>query len=102
MKYLGKRYLHKFLKAQGFNPPALKEMEYKVYRGDEFLESSELRLFMVRGKSIYLGVNEYDEERDKYIEVSRYTYLLTENGEWKKGYERIGVKRKSCGISTAK
>lgn len=87
MKYLGKSYLHKFLIEKGYNPSALKYMDYCKYRGDEWLKDDNFRIFCVRGKIIFLSELAYDEEQDKDIEVSRYRYDLV-NGEWIKNYER--------------
>lgn len=92
MKYLGKTYLHKFLKEKGFNPPMLKSMAYGKYRGDEWLKNEILDINCVRGKAIFVSELEYNEERDKFCEVSRYAYYPDETGEWIKKYERQGNK----------
>ena len=87
MKYFGKRYLHNFLKEKKFSPPALKEMEYGKYRGDEWLRCDTLDAFCTYGKMIHVSVLEYDEKKDKHVETERYGFDLA-NDKWYKTYER--------------
>ena len=90
--YLGKTKLYNFLKAEGFNVPrTMRETEYKKYRGDEWLECDDVRIWCVRGKRISVSVYEYDEETDKRHETEYYCYALF-GGVWKKHYWRIGNK----------
>ena len=94
MKYLGKTYLHKFLKEKGFNPPMLKSMAYGMYRGDEFLKNDILDVFCVRGKTIFVSELDYNIEKDKFCEVSRYHYDLSKDGDWIKTWSmRKNVKK---------
>jgi len=92
MKYLGKTYLHKFLKEKGFNPPMLKSMAYGKYRGDEWLKNEKIDIYCVRGKAIFVSELEYDEELDMFCEVSRHAYYLDKKVDWIKHYERQGNK----------
>lgn len=48
MKYYGKRYLYNFLKEHGYSVPLLKDMEYKCYRGSEWLKSEPLASFSAK------------------------------------------------------
>ncbi len=92
MKYFGKRYLHNFLTAQGFEPPKMKDFEYGKNRGDEWIKTDDEKkfdLFCVRQKAMYLSVFEYDDSTDKDYETERYGYKLV-GGEWKLEYKRIG------------
>ena len=86
LKYLGKSKLHEFLKENGFNPPMLKTMAYGKYRGDEWLKNDILDVSCIRGKIMFVSELEYNEEKDKFIEISKYRYDLVD-GEWKKNYE---------------
>lgn len=88
MKYLGKSYFHKFLIEKGYNPPALKYMAYGKYRGDEWLKNDIIDIFCIRGKIIFLSELAYDEQQDKYIEISRNRYDLVDGEKWIKNYER--------------
>lgn len=88
MKYLGKRYLHKFLKAEGFCSPVLKHMDYGKYRGDEWLKDEFIDIFCFLGNVIFVSELAYDEKRDKFIEISRYRYDLVDGEKWIKTYER--------------
>lgn len=87
MKYLGKSYLHKFLIEKGYNPPALKYMVYGKDRGDEWLKCDIIDIFCIRGKIIFLSEFAYDEQQDKYIEVSLYCYDSVDGENWIKNYE---------------
>lgn len=94
MKYFGKRYLHNFLTAQGFEPPKMKDFEYDKSRGDEWIENvacnqKKFDLFCIHQKVMYLSVFEYDDSTDKYYKTECYTYRLV-GGEWKLEYKRIG------------
>ena len=79
--------MHEFLKENGFNPPLMKYMSYGKYRGNERLENDILDVFCIRGKIMFVSELECNEEKDKFIEISRYRYDLID-GEWKKNYER--------------
>lgn len=90
--YLGKTKLYNFLKEEGYNVPrTMREMEYHKYRGNEWLNCDDVKIWCVRGKSISVSIYEYDEETDKRHETEYYCYMLID-GIWKKFYQRIGSK----------
>lgn len=84
MKYYGKRYLYNFLKERGYNVPQFSEMEYKCYRGSEWLKSYPLTLgYDTVGLEVYVDGsqrnvirvvrNELSEDDIPYqVELSKY------------------------------
>lgn len=61
MKYYGKRYLYNFLKEHGYSVPKLKDMEYKYYRGSEWLKSELLVPFSAKaGIEVYVDSKQCD------------------------------------------
>ena len=90
VNYQGKRKLYNFLKAQGFTVPKMKEMQYKFYRGKEWLRCDEIGLFR-NFPNITVTTYAYDEEKDKDIEVGFFSYR---NGECVYKREWIAVKGK--------
>ena len=72
MKYHGKNYLYGFLKEHGYVVPKRKEMEYKFYRGNEWLCGYLLEAYSPKRDVIYVTVKEEREEREIQIEYSKY------------------------------
>lgn len=81
MKYLGKKKLYNFLVENGYTIPKMKEMEYRFYRGVEWLETrleeNDVELYCDKGRSISVYVyqryeSESGESKRKQIECSRY------------------------------
>ncbi|MCM1440979.1 MAG: hypothetical protein NC131_17525 [Roseburia sp.] len=65
-RYFGKRYLYNFLKEHGYAVPKMKEMNYKFFRGDEWLEtvvSKKIRLYSTQTIGI-IAVHTYDYDED--------------------------------------
>lgn len=91
-KYLGKTRLYNFLKAKGFTVSfVMRDMEYKKYRGSEFLKGDNVELSAEYGRHICVSVYEYDEELDERIETEYYCFMLVDK-IWYKHYSRIGNK----------
>ena len=93
MKYLGKRYLHNFLKVNGFAPPALKDMEYGKRGCDEWLRCDSIDVFYTFRKTITVSIFKHDEKDGETYKTERYAYSLT-GSVWKKVSERKGLKIK--------
>ena len=55
LKYLGKRFLYRFLKTLDFEGiPLFTEFEYGKFNGDEWLKNADFEVLCVRGKFIYV------------------------------------------------
>lgn len=81
MKYHGKKYLYDFLMEHGYTVPNRKEMEYKFYRGSEWLKSFLLEAYSPMRDVIYVTVKEEHEEREVQIEYSKYVNGVLEYQE---------------------
>ena len=71
-KYHGKNYLYSFLKERGYDVPKRKEMEYKFYRGSEWLEGDFLKAYSPIRDVIFVTVKAECDEREIEIEYSKY------------------------------
>lgn len=75
MKYHGKNYLYKFLQEHGYDVPMRKEMEYKFYRGSEWLKGFLLEAYSPKRDVIYITLKEEDVDNDKIVEIEYSKYV---------------------------
>lgn len=92
--YLGVRKFYSLLKDLGYDIPKLKDMEYRFYRGSEFLDTvlEEISVEAFLQSSNVLTVSRRETVIDslgneKKKEVSFCSYRKSDEGKWIKVYE---------------
>lgn len=79
MKYQGKKRLYEFLVSHGYSVPKMKEMEYKFYRGSEWLRTFSRDIEIYASFPDYIRVTKYGEnELGKMISTGLSVYRYGE------------------------
>ena len=93
--YLKKKKMYEMLQSLvDDNLDLMKNASYRFYCGSEWLECASDYTVHFKNYELYhkgnffsLDISQYDEEKDKYVEIERITYQMI-NGQLVKQYQR--------------
>lgn len=100
--YLKKKKMYEMLKSLvNTNLNIMKNATYRFYRGSEWLECVSddtencIKYKLVHeGHFFSLDISQWDREKDKFVEIERITYRMTD-GQMVKSYQRTEANEKT-------